>query len=262
MRLFNQVTLQTPESVELEFTLAGIGSRLLALGLDYLVIFTSAALLLWLWSFLALQTIELLTQILGSTNGLELWLAAIAFLLFSSLYGGYFILFEWLWQGQTPGKRMAHIRVVGTTGRPANLYQASLRLLLRPVDEFLFIGFFCILLQGQEQRLGDLVAGTLVVRTTPPTPKSFDLSAQAQVVADYLLEVADLSQLHPDEFGVVRQYLQRRQQFNQRAKTKMSLELAESIRTSLGLKQIPAQTTPDQFLEGVYLAYQGDRSGF
>lgn len=259
MGLFNKVKLQTPESIELEFTLAGIGSRLLALGLDYLVIFTSAVVLLWLWSFLALQTLDLLTPVLGETDGLELWLLAIAFLAFSALYGGYFILFEWLWQGQTPGKRIAHIRVVGTTGRPANLYQASLRMLLRPVDEFLFIGFFCILLQAQEQRLGDLVAGTLVVRTTPPAPKSFALSAQAQVVAAYLLETADLSHLHPDEFGVVRQYLQRRQQFNARSKAKVSLELAESIKASLGLQQIPAQTTADQFLEGVYLAYQGDR---
>lgn len=255
MGLFHQINLQTPESVELEFTLAGVGSRLLALGIDYLVIFTSAALLLWLWSFLALQTIDLLTQLLGSTNGLELWLVAIAFLLFSALYGSYFVLFEWLWQGQTPGKRVTRIRVIGTTGRPANLSQASLRMLLRPVDEFLFIGFFCILLQPQEQRLGDLVAGTLVVQTTDPTPQSFELSSQAQVVADYLLETSDLAQLHPDEFGTVRQYLQRRSQFNRRAKAKVSLELAETLRDKLGLQQIPAQTTADQFLEGVYVAY-------
>ncbi|KKJ01115.1 RDD family protein [Prochlorothrix hollandica] len=260
MGLFNQITLQTPESVELEFTLAGIGNRVLAVVIDYLLLFTGLSLFLVLWSFMAEQTVDVIQQVSGDTDNLELWLAAIALLLFSIIYGGYFVAFECLWQGQTPGKRLTKIRVISNTGRPANLHQASLRTLLRPLDEFCFIGFFLVLLQRQEQRLGDLVAGTLVVQATASSAsRSLHLSPQAQMLADYVLEQSDLSRLHPDDFGVVREYLRRRKHFNPQAKAKVSLELAERIRDTLGLGQIPAQTTADQFLEGVYVAYQTEK---
>jgi uncharacterized RDD family membrane protein YckC len=262
MGFFKQVTLRTPESVELRFALAGIGNRMLAAIIDYTLLMVGLSLGIFLWSFLAEQTIDLITQLTGNTETLELWLTALFLLAFAAAYGGYFVAFEVFWQGQTPGKRFAGIRVITHEGRPPGLALASLRSLLRPVDELFCIGFFLIVWQAQEKRLGDLVAGTLVIQTQRQDPMTLKISPQGEKVAYYLSEQCnlgqcDLGQLHPDDFGRVRSYLQRRTHLSPRAKTQLSLNLATQIKTHLHLTQIPAQTTADQFLEGLYLAYQG-----
>ena len=83
----DKLTIETPEQIPLEFPLAGIGSRFLAIALDMLI------------------------QVLG-------WLLLIAFV----LYAGYYALFEIFWNGQTPGKRLVRIRVIGDSGRPITVY--------------------------------------------------------------------------------------------------------------------------------------------
>src|SRR5512136_2430201 len=103
MRFFNRVTLLTPESVELEFNLAGIGNRAFALLIDYHVLGVIAVVFLIAWSFLSIQLVELLAQLVGADN-IGLWLVAIAILGTFCIYMGYFVFFETFWQGQTPGK--------------------------------------------------------------------------------------------------------------------------------------------------------------
>ena len=82
------------------------------------------------------------------------------------LIWGYHIFFEFLWNGQTPGKRVAGIRVLTTRGEPVTFVHVLVRNLLRIVD-FLpssyMLGAVCILVTRRSQRLGDLAAGTIVV---------------------------------------------------------------------------------------------------
>jgi uncharacterized RDD family membrane protein YckC len=259
MSLFNRVTLQTPESVELEFTLAGIGNRVQALVIDYLIWGGSLILLLVIWGVLSVQLSVYLVQF-ASDRTLELWLAAISMLLVFSIYVGYFAFFETLWQGQTPGKRYAKIRVIRENGQPAGLAQATIRALLRPIDDVMFLGALLIILTRREKRLGDWFAGTIVVQEERPTVvNEITLPPEAQALATELLARAALDQLLPDDFAVIREYLQRRSQMDPRARETLSLQLARQIRELIQLQELPFKMTPDAFLEGIYLAYQRTR---
>ncbi len=160
--LRDQLSIATPELVAIEFPLAGIGSRFVAVLLDYL-----------LQGFVAIVLVLVIILVLSGT-GVERTLDkvtgkwAIAFLIaIPFLYQwGYFTLFEAFWRGQTPGKRMMRIRVIQQTGRPISLMESMGRNLLRMVDMLptaYIIGVICMFVTLRQQRLGDLVAGTLVV---------------------------------------------------------------------------------------------------
>ena len=257
MRFFNRVTLQTPESVELEFTLAGIGNRAYALLIDYIALGLTL-LVFWIaWGFISIQLVDVLDQLIGSNSGLGLWLLAIALLLNFFIYMGYFVFFEVLWQGQTPGKRYTKIRVIRDDGRRVGIQQAVLRSLLRPIDDILFIGAFLIILGRNEKRLGDWAGGTIVIQEEyMVAATNFPVSEPAQQLAIQLPQMANLSQLLPDDFATIREYLQRRGAMTPKAKAELSLQLARQVREIIALENLPAALTPDVFLEAVYLAYQ------
>ncbi|KAM3112485.1 RDD family protein [Phormidesmis sp. 146-33] len=258
MRFFNQVKVQTPESVELEFTLAGIGNRTLALLIDYIV--WSAVLLAFalIWMIVYWQ----LSNYINSRN-LNLWMQAIGMLVGFSLYIGYFVFFETLWRGQTIGKRFAKIRVIRDDGQPAGLSQAILRALLRPIDDVLFVGVLFIILGKREKRVGDWAAGTIVVQNERPVVSAtFQLSTDAQSLANKLLNTAEIGKLLPDDFAVIREYLQRRTLMESKARSDLSIQLARQARQLIGMQELPFQMTADLFLEAVYLAYQQQSNQF
>jgi uncharacterized RDD family membrane protein YckC len=257
MRFFNRITLQTPESVELEFTLAGIGNRALAFSIDYILLLLVLSAFLLLWRLFTEQLFTYFDGLGVNYSGLANWFLAIALLVTFFIWVGYFVFFETLWRGQTPGKRIAKIRVIRDDGRPVRLPQALLRALVRPVDDALSIGVWLIMLTQREKRLGDWIAGTLVVQDERfAAPANFALSQQAQAVADHLLQHARLEKLLPDDFAVIREYLQRRSLMNNRARSALSLKLAQQSKALIDLEQLPNDMTPEVFLEGVYLAYQ------
>lgn len=262
MRFFNHVSLSTPESVELEFTLAGIGNRTLALVFDYSILGALLVVFWILWGTFSLGLLSYLNSGTFNYASAPIWLLAIALLINFFIFAGYFTFFEVLWQGQTPGKRFTKIRVIRDNGRPIGLAQAALRSLLRPIDDFCFIGVFFILLGKQEKRLGDWAAGTLVIQEERGDRKAaLMISESAKQLAIELPKLAALSQLLPDDFAVVRTYLQRRHTMDARARNDLSLNLARQLRTLIGLETIPPNTTADQFLEAVYEAYQQEERG-
>jgi uncharacterized RDD family membrane protein YckC len=251
MRFFNQVTLSTPESVELEFTLAGIGNRALALMIDYLIWGTILLLVFFTWGMLSLQIPESITSQVAP------WVFAITLLIIFFIYIGYFVFFETLWQGQTPGKRWVKIRVIQDSGKPIGIQQATLRALLRPVDDTLSLGAIFILFNAKEKRLGDLVAGTIVIQEEKRTnTDKFLISTQAQAVANELLEDTNISTLLPDDFAVIREYLKRRKDMEPSAKLELSRKLGMQLKELIGLETMPMGVGSDLFLEAVYLAYQ------
>ena len=156
----DKLTIDTPEQVHLEFALADIGSRFMAIFGD-----TVIQLVLFLVLFIILEIVGTASPFdLGS--GFRVWvIAAIIFAAFAIIWG-YFAIFEALWNGQTPGKRWAGIRVIKETGRPINAFEAIARNLLRIVDWFpgiYAVGIITMLLNSKNRRLGDFVAGTIVV---------------------------------------------------------------------------------------------------
>ena len=261
MRFFNRVTLQTPESVELEFTLAGIGNRAYALLIDYIVSSLIITVFLIGWTYFSIQLYSVIENWLGSNKQLGQWLVAIPILTSFFIYIGYFVFFEALWQGQTPGKRYVKIRVIRDDGRPISLQQSTLRALLRPIDDTFFMGVFLIALSKREKRLGDIVAGTLVIQEERSfIAATFPLSDKAQELANQLQIEADLSRMLPEDFAVIREYLQRRQVMTNEAKSEVSKQLADQIKEIISLEQVPQKVTANVFLEAVYLAYQQQSS--
>jgi uncharacterized RDD family membrane protein YckC len=257
MGLFNQFTFETPENVELEFTLAGIGNRALALFIDYSVL--AGIQIIYLLAILIFPDLiaDIVNSVAGDIPNVEIWVYAILALIFFFTYLGYFLIFETLWQGQTPGKKFAKIRVIRDDGRPVRMQQATLRAILRPIDDLLSLGFFFIILGRQEKRIGDWVAGTLVIQEEMVTNKAeFSVTEAAKKLATQLKLDTDLSLLLPEDFAVIREYLKRRDEMILEARIDLARKLAEQAKEIIHLETVPPDVTPNLFLEALYLAYQ------
>lgn len=253
----NHARIVTPESVELEFTLAGIGSRSLALLLDY--VFLGVGLLaFWvLCSWFADGLISWLETLGFNYITAPIWLFAIALLISFILFVGYFFLFETLWRGQTPGKRIFHLRVIQSTGQPIGATQALLRSLLRPIDDTLLLGALFIIFGKQEQRIGDLVANTLVIQESYADKKrAIVISSAAKTLAALLPDIAQVKRLSSDNFATLTEYLQQRSRLDPTIQKQLRTTLAHQARELVHLQEVPPGVTADQFLEALYVAYQ------
>jgi uncharacterized RDD family membrane protein YckC len=241
------ISIRTPENIELSYVLAGPGSRAAAYVLDFLVMTVVCQTLINLIAY----AIGLLIVALGNEG--QLWVAAISTLSFFVLYNGYFIVFEWLWNGQTPGKRLLHIRVIKQGGYALRLFDTLLRNLLRIVDFlplFYGVGLTSILLTRDSQRLGDLVAGTLVVYQEPVETESLlpDLPAPDELEAP--LPTAQLAAIPEEVISLAGQYLQARSELAPRPRQEVGAELVDLIRETSGLQPRPAQSV-ESFLTSV-----------
>ena len=258
MSLFNEVKLQTPESVELEFTLAGIGNRAYALLIDYIILGLVLLLSLVITIFLTYQISAGLGSFLGNFQGRALqWLWAIEAFIAFIVYVGYFVIFETIWQGQTPGKKRIKIRVICDDGKPVRLSQTVLRALLRPIDNISSIGVFLIVFTKKEKRIGDLMAGTIVIQDED-TIKSvnFPISDEAKDLAIQLRIETEIDNLLPEDFATIRDYLQRRKMMILKYQHQVSRKLADRVKEIILLENIPDNYSHNQFLEAIYLAYQ------
>ena len=236
-----RVILQTPESIELDLALGGIGSRALAWAMDQLLIWAGIFLF---WYFGAVFYLTILLPVLTNSfttfdsGGLDQWVEAIASLLTFALSNIYFIAFETLWRGQTPGKKVAKIRVVQDTGQPVGIKESSLRSLLSIVDTFFFfVGVLLIGITQSEKRLGDVVAGTLVIQDQQggqSARSSFDFSASAEKIAESLTANTNLKTITPDQFLILRDFLGYRSQLAAGMRSQITTKLAHQIRQLLG----------------------------
>lgn len=162
----DELSIDTPEQVELNYSVAGVGSRFIAVLLDSLIIFG-----FYVIAILALVLIFSGAARIGLKAAAELdtaakWVLAIFILLNFLLLWGYFALFEALWHGQTPGKRAMKLRVIKDSGRQITFFESLARNLLRFVDYLpgLYLtGVIAMLCNRHNKRLGDLAAGTLVI---------------------------------------------------------------------------------------------------
>ena len=245
MQYLKRVKSRTPESVELEFTLAGVGSRALALLIDYL---------LWMVILIVVLTaFAFLNYLFSNIVGADKWIISIQLLIFFVVYIGYFIFFETLWHGQTPGKRYVKIRVIRDDGRNAGLQQAIMRSLLRTFDDLLSLGFLLILFTKQEKRLGDLVAGTIVIQEAQNSAQEISIDPAAQELADSLAKTGRLEALTPDNFAAIRRYLQRYPTLSREAQLTVSENLHQEILSTTNLYPKTDKPNYHLFIQAVYL---------
>ena len=185
--------VETPENVVLDFEIAGMGSRL------------QAAIVDMLWIILGTLVLALVVFL---TTSLGLGSTALRVLLVLAVVLGfwaYFTFFEALREGQTPGKRAAGIRVVRDTGHPVTLAAAAARNLLRAVDLFpptMLVDVLLVVMHPKARRLGDLVAGTIVVRDRPIEAEIPETAAPAE-------EEVGPPELDDAEFRILREFMER-----------------------------------------------------
>ena len=238
--------------------LAGIGSRFIAVLVDTLI--EAAGLLLLgivLWVFQ--PAVEAFSQLSYH------WAAAIITLVLFLLNWGYFTLFEAFWNGRTPGKRIAKIRVIQRSGRPIGLFESMARNLIRYVDwfpGFYGVGVIAMFATRQHQRLGDLAAGTLVVRegeeeTTPwgdsPTrtftAQLFSPPAQAPEPHTFVsLPAAGVAKLSSADLEVLEGFFARRLDMSLATRQALAERIAGAIGAKSGLEPPPGVST-ETFLE-------------
>jgi uncharacterized RDD family membrane protein YckC len=239
----------TPEAVALEFRTANLGSRILAYLIDMVVVVAGIV--------AGLFAVALLGQ--ASDVVVPDWVAlTIVLVLLPAWWLGYFIAFETLWRGRTLGKAALGLRVVTKEGAPVRFRHAAIRGLLGLVDFFVAGGFFAvvfILFTRDNQRLGDLVAGTLVLRErsalAAPTPVTF---APPPGLEHYTATL-DTSGLSTEEYQAVRTFLLRAASLPPGPRSALALQLANPLAARLRPPP-PAGVSPELYLSCVAAAYQ------
>lgn len=221
MELEDRITIATPEGIELQIVLAGAASRFIACVID-----------MFLQLVLIVLTAIAALGLLGGGLGTALFAMAS----FAALYL-YHVLFEVLASGRTPGKRVTHLRVVRERGTPVDLPASAIRNLLRLID-FLptayLMGLASILITRHNQRLGDLAAGTLVIRDAsrrkdpPPTAASTTPAQGSLDSSDW-----DVSAVSIDEIVAVRRFLGRRDSLDRGARQELAHRLEQGLRAKV-----------------------------
>ncbi|HEX6256421.1 MAG TPA: RDD family protein [Euzebyales bacterium] len=240
--------LVSPEAVPLDVPEATVGSRGVAVMIDW-----------------ALQTIAyfVLIAAVGASvarPGAPEWVIVTAITLVVFLaYFGYPIAFETVWRGggRTPGKALMGLRVVTVEGAPVRFRHAAIRAALGLVDFAATFGLGAVLasmLSRRNQRLGDMVAGTVVIRervgSGTSRPHDFTVPAAAGVLADDI----DTSALGPRDYAAVRAYLLRADALSPARRDDVGRELLAALEPRLG--PVPDALEPQVALQTVAARYQ------
>jgi uncharacterized RDD family membrane protein YckC len=225
----------TPEAVTIAVDVAGLGSRMIAWLIDSLI-------------QLAVVLPIVLGVGAGNLEGPELVVVSLVIFLIA---WAYYPIFEVLWQGRTPGKRAQRIRVIRTDGQPAGGAAILVRNLIRILDVMLlpFLAVISMLVTSRAQRLGDLAAGTMVVREprfTEPEPVRLPIRAD--------LPVVDATGLSEREYDVIRSFLARRSSLDPAARWRLAAQLASSVRGRVG--SLPDGVPDEAMLEAVAQSYR------
>ena len=289
-----ELVVRTPESVEIRLPLAGLGSRCAAAIYDILF-----QLILGIVGFFAIVLAAVGLEGFGrffSDDGgsnLSAWAYAAIFVLLFLVFWGYYVLFEAIWNGQSPGKRLLDIRVVKDDGRPIDFFASATRNIVRIID-FLpgayGVGTATIFFSPSYKRLGDYVAGTVVVKeyreraprkpgkrskVTEPTPinrdeegESAPLASDADLPPDLTSEIpgvsiAGIGQVTREEFEAARRFADRRSELTPAIARDLARRISNPILARLQMTPDDPDAYPyDAFLDTLvrdYLRWQDER---
>ncbi len=239
--------IETPEGVLITYATAGAASRSMAALIDYGLLFS---IFLVVWMAVAVGT--------GSANSIFASdvILAFLFIFIFVMNWGYYIVFELIWNGQTPGKRLLRLRVLREGGRPVDGGAILVRNLMRAID-FLPVlyglGLVAMFVDRRNRRLGDLAAGTIVVREGDPirladvaAPRQLTLPPRAPGAPPTPL-LPNLERLTPAYLDLVVTFLQQRAKLDAAARAALAAELSALIHRCLELPLVDGD--PEKFLE-------------
>jgi uncharacterized RDD family membrane protein YckC len=265
----DQLNIDTPEQVELEFAVAGIGSRFVAVLLDHLI---QAG---FYFVFIIFGAI-VFGAVANRINLLGKWILAAFIGLNFLLIWGYYTLFEAFWRGQTPGKHIMKLRVIKDSGRQITLFEAMSRNLLRIIDylpAFYLVGVIAMLCTKRHQRLGDLAAGTIVVhersdeqpllveRGTSIMPAQqapgYDSLASAAAAQDASSLPADaVARLGADDLLLIESFFARALDLSLATRAEIAARIAAQMAARMNIVAPPGN--PERFLEAIAYAMRSN----
>ena len=227
------VSVRTPESIAFYYELAGLGSRFLAVAID-LLLQSLAAIAVFLLMAWAQPGTTALAKSLGlheqTISAIEIGI--VIFVIFI-IYLGYFVAFETAWNGRTPGKRAIGIRVVRDGGYPITFMDAVIRNLIRVGEAALgyLPSMISAIVSPQNKRLGDLAAGTIVVRD-----RAFEVTDPAKWASDApeTERLPGLESITDDEFALAERYVSRSHMLDPHAAQAAASRIASAIRPKVG----------------------------
>jgi uncharacterized RDD family membrane protein YckC len=265
----DQLNIDTPEQVELEFAVAGIGSRFVAVLLDHLI---QAG---FYFVFIIFGAI-VFGAVANRINLLGKWILAAFIGLNFLLIWGYYTLFEAFWRGQTPGKHIMKLRVIKDSGRQITLFEAMSRNLLRIIDylpAFYLVGVIAMMCTKRHQRLGDLAAGTIVVhersdeqpllveRGTSIMPAQhapgYDSLASAAAAQDASSLPADaVARLGADDLLLIESFFARALDLSLATRAEIAARIAAQMAARMNIVAPPGN--PERFLEAIAYAMRSN----
>lgn len=247
------VFVRTPENVVFGFRLAGLGSRMTAAFVDYAIVGAIAGLLVSGLLFVA-GVVGLTMPGIGGFASAGV-IAVLLVMLFTLVFG-YFLFFELIWNGQTPGKRAVGIRVVKDLGQGITFVDSLVRNLVRIADILPGVygfGGLVTLLSARNKRLGDHAAGTVVVaveKNEAPAPLDEKWERHNSLQEDATLAARIRQEITPEETELVRDVWARREALSATARATLIARIAGHLRRRLSIPRI-AHLSDEQMLRDV-----------
>lgn len=270
----------TPEQVSITYSLAGIGTRFAACLVDTLLHVLALLLVFVVMLLFGLGVDTLVGDLFGGDLNLPGWMLPAFLILLFLVFWGYFMFWETLWNGQTPGKRACGIRVMRDGGFPIDFRAAFLRNIVRYVDflpAFYGVGAVTMFMSKDSKRLGDYAAGTIVVidarKPAAAAPAKPTASATAQVAAPAVADTAviyrvlgdpallSLRALTRDQFLVVERFLDRREELPEKVRPDLARQIATPLVPLIGLPPPQDGFPYEDFLIELAAAYRSRPRG-
>ncbi len=248
----DRYTVLSPENVELRYEVAGLGSRIAAALLDYVLLSVGYFALF----FAGAMAQDAITRFLSGQAGRVAagTVGAIALAIMFLGWWGYFVLFELFWNGQTPGKRVAGLRVVRQGGLPLGALGALVRNLLRVIDTS-GIGLFVMLVDRSSRRLGDFAAGSLVVREPRAgLLKELDRAWLPEVDPAAVEALPNAGRITSAHYLLIRDYFSRRDRLRLPESEQLARRLTAELTNTLDLP--PTADPPATLLATIARAYE------
>ncbi|HEY8461806.1 MAG TPA: RDD family protein [Blastocatellia bacterium] len=263
------LVIETPEHVELQFSLATIGNRFLACAVDHIIqVFLS--IIIYVVARIMSPQLRSAEEMIFFSAGKEinLWIVAATIIATFLIFFGYFIFFETVWSGQTPGKRWLKLRVIQEDGRPINFFAALARNLIRFADmivpPFYSVGIVSVFASARAKRLGDYVANTVVVKERAAEAPKFDEVFESEVIDSAHRRVAppvdfqgDVRAVTSSEILAVEGFLRRRYDIPERPRMWLAWRIAMPLLEKIRPHYDPAKFNYEGFLEELLARYRG-----
>ena len=256
----DRLTIQTPEQVGFDYVLAGLGSRTAAFLVDtvirWFLVLAILAVVGLIFKFLPALDLSAWVKDLSKT-----WLIALAVLAYGLVDLGYFLFFEALWSGQTPGKRRQRLRVIRMNGQPIGWLESSIRNILRAVDlvaGFYPVGIVVVFLSRNNQRIGDYAAGTVVILERKQSVPGDRQQIHAPQVLTHPEIEWYVSRLKPAQYQVLRSFLERRDQMEQGPRHELARLLSHQLFKQMS-KSTRMSISYESFIEEIVALYEKRR---